>query len=168
METKVNSVSNVCADNISCLVYAVENNNYSLNICYDDNDPYPECPAGLKIALLDSENAKLEKFIEDMGCVRVNEITDDVDYVIADNFNLSEENIEKTTAWCIPVISECGFRCRFGANKQSQESFDYIDALDDMLEEDIYTYLNECKSGDEYYKLFNQYGIGTVTRKISK
>ena len=149
------------------LEYCSVRGDYSLTIYYDEEDPYPELPMDLKIAFLnfDKENEDIKNLIEqtqELGCTCVNEITDDVDYVVCDNFDIDEEDEDKIDKWCIPTISSPGFRCRFGMTGETEEEEgDFFD----MLDNDIYEELYECTYTGDYYEMFYQYGIGTVVRK---
>jgi hypothetical protein len=154
------------------LEYYSVRGDYSLMVYYDEGEPCSESPTDLKIVFLnfdaEDENTKnLIKQAQELGFTCVNEITDDVDYVVCDNLNICKEDEDKIDKWCIPTISSIGFRCRFRMNGEEIEENeeDEENSFFDMLNDDVYEELYECTYTGDYYEMFYQYGMGKVIRK---
>ena len=152
-----------------CGLYIKDKSDEEKIIYYDEEEPCSESPTDLKIVFLnfnaENENTKnLIKQAQEFGFTSVNEITDDVDYVVCDNLDICKEDEDKIDKWCIPIISSIGFRCRFRMNgeenKENEEN-----SFFDMLNDDIYEELYECTYTGDYYEMFYQYGMGKVIRK---
>ena len=97
----------------------------------------------------------IEEIVKSNNANIVKEISKNVDYIICNNKNRNKSIIEMAEDFCIPVISEKGFICRFSGENLFEE------------DEDIFDRLFECTYEGDFYEVFYKYGIGEVFRKIN-
>ena len=93
-----------------------------------------------------------KKLIENNNACVVENLSKKVDYIICNNKTAHKSVIETAENFCIPVISEKGFMCRFAQINPYEE--------DEDLSSDIF----ECTYEGDFYDMFYKYGIGQVTR----
>lgn len=142
------------------LEYVEQKGDYSLSVTWSETEDCVEDPKGLKIAIAGGKKAKddnpdLIKYIESIGCQYVSKITDETAYVVfVNDTDATSEEKDCIDNWCIPVISEQGFRSRF--------SNDYS-----IFDKDLYEEFFECTYSGDFYDLFFEYGIGKVIRKTT-
>ncbi len=85
----------------------------------------------------------------------VKDVSKNVDYIVCNNKIMNKSIIKMAEDFCIPVISEKGFICRFSGENLFEEN------------EDIFDELFECTYEGSFYEVFYKYGIGEVVRRIN-
>lgn len=138
------------------------------NGCYlqisegEDSDGEVEIMDDLNILIVGEDEIedidRITDLIESNGAKLADEIAKDVDYVICNNKKKYSDIIEQANNFCIPVISEKGFICRFGKENAYEEEED---------SDDVYYDLFECTYEGDFYDMFYKFGIGQVVRRYN-
>ena len=137
------------------LEYLVSKNGYSLSVCmgeYDEDEEETLKGANIYLAYInsDEQRQKLIDIIEKHGGCICTELNTDIDYVVCDDLDESEDANAYADNFCIPVVSSKGFLYRF--------------RVIPCDEDDVYENLFECTYDGAFYEMFYRYGIGKVTR----
>lgn len=143
------------------LEYSTARNGYELNLWMNDESDDEGCDIdGLRIAItgkteLFENREELKEYIENLGGIVVSSISNNTDMVICNDLNSTSSKMKKAEEFCIPVISEKGFICRYG----DPAEFDINKEC-----ENLYELLFECTYEGEFYAMFHEWGIGNIAR----
>ena len=140
------------------LEYVSMKNGCYLHISEDDEHACePEMMDDMCIYSVDDAIENMDtitELIENNNAHVVENLSKKVDYIICNNRTAHKSVIETAENFCIPVISEKGFMCRFAQINPYEE------------DDDLYSDIFECTYEGDFYDMFYKYGIGQVTRVV--